>query len=123
MQDSTSSASGITSMKLPVIVEAALANICSITGLVFFFFEKENLYVRAHALQSVLFFLISAIIGFPFFLLCVCVGGALEGIYIALLVIYFLLRIALIVLACVFAKNETFFSIPFIKELILKLAN
>ncbi|ELP91938.1 hypothetical protein EIN_399980 [Entamoeba invadens IP1] len=114
---------GVTSLKMPVIVEAALANLCAIASLIFFAFEKENLYVRAHALHSIFFFVVCAIIGFPFFLFCVILGGAMEGIYIALIVIYCVLRIVLIVLACVFAKSERFLTLPILSSFILKLAN
>ncbi|KAL7721549.1 Uncharacterized protein QTN25_001216 [Entamoeba marina] len=117
------SATGLTSLKLPVIAEAAIANIGSIPGLIFFFFEKENLFVRAHALQSVFFFLICAIIGLPFYIFCVALGGAMEWIYIVLLIGYCLARVALIVLACVTAKTEKFISIPILREYILKFAN
>ena len=119
----TETSSGVTTMRCPVIVESALSEICSITGLIFFFFEKENLYTRAHALQSILFFLFCALVSIPFFILNVIVGGAFEYVFIGLIVLYFVLRVVLIVMAVLFAKNEQFTSIPLIKDVILKLAN
>ena len=70
-----------------------------------------------------LYFLVAALVGFPFYLLCVILGGACEIIFGILIGLFLLGRVALIVLACVFAGSETFISIPFVKQLILKFAN
>ena len=115
--------SGVTTMRMPVIVESAISEICSVTGLIFFFFEKENLYTRAHALQSIFFFLFCAVVSIPFFILNVVIGGAFEYVFICLIVLYVILRVVLVVFACLYAKNEQFVSIPIVKDLILKLAN
>jgi uncharacterized membrane protein len=56
-QSSAASASGPTSMGMQPNVAAGLSYILGwITGLIFFLVEKQNRFVRFHAMQSILFF-------------------------------------------------------------------
>ena len=56
-QQSSASASGPTSMGMQPNVEAGLSYVLGwITGLIFFLVEKQNRFVRFHAMQSILFF-------------------------------------------------------------------
>src|SRR6266568_6169396 len=56
-QSTAASASGATSMGMQPNVAAGLSYVLGwITGLVFFLMEKQNRFVRFHAMQSILFF-------------------------------------------------------------------
>ena len=121
--DSQVGAISSTSLGLSSAIEAAISNICSISALIMFFLERENLYVRAHCIQSIFYFLICCIISLPFFIFCLCFGGAMEIIFIIMIVTYFIGRIVLIGLSIYFAREEVFLSVPLIKNVILKLAN
>jgi len=56
-QSTAASASGATSMGMQPNVAAGLSYVLGwITGLVFFLVEKQNRFVRFHAMQSILFF-------------------------------------------------------------------
>jgi uncharacterized membrane protein len=56
-QSSAAGASGATSMGMQPNVAAGLSYVLGwITGLVFFLVEKQNRFVRFHAMQSILFF-------------------------------------------------------------------
>ena len=87
------------------------------------FLEKGNVYVREHGLQSVLYFIVCALISVIPFILCLFVGGFFEILMIILIVVYVIGRIALIVLACLFASTENFISIPGLKQLIENFSN
>lgn len=91
---------GPSTMNMDPKVAAGLSYVLTwVTGLVFFFMEKQNRFVRFHAMQSVLFFggltvlnIILGVLGnFPFIGLLASILGGLLGIvwvvgYIVLLI-------------------------------------
>ena len=91
---------GPSSMNMDPKIAAGLSYVLTwVTGLIFFFVEKQNRFVRFHAMQSVLFFggltvlnIILGVLGnFPFIGLLASILGGLLGIvwvvgYIVLLI-------------------------------------
>jgi uncharacterized membrane protein len=98
----TQSPLGPTSMGMQPNVEAGLSYVLTwVTGLIFFFMEKQNRFVRFHAMQSILFFggltvlrIVLSVLGafdVPFLGLILALLGVLIGIvglvgYIVLLI-------------------------------------
>ncbi|KAL7713163.1 Uncharacterized protein QTN25_009226 [Entamoeba marina] len=60
-----SRSTGSTSLGIPVIVESILASLSALSGLVILYTEKTNSFCKAHALQSVLLFVMFLIISTP----------------------------------------------------------
>ena len=121
-------------------VAAALSYIW-IVGLIFFFIEKENRFVRFHAIQSVIFAIASSIIVVVLVVLTMIltivmgVGGAMVGGGLGLIVsllgwliwLLFALVILLILLGLVFAAYKAYqgekFKLPFIGNMAEKIVD
>jgi uncharacterized membrane protein len=121
-------------------VAAALSYIW-IVGLIFFFTEKENKYIRFHAMQSIIFGIANSIIMFVLAIVAVVltfafgIGGAIVGggmgTIIGLLVwliwlLFWLLAMVLLIgliLAAVKAYQGKMFKLPIIGNMAEKIVN
>jgi uncharacterized membrane protein len=121
-------------------VAAALSYIW-IVGLIFFFIEKENKFIRFHALQSVIFGIATSIVMFVLAILAVImtfafgIGGAMVGggigAIIHLLVwliwlLFWLVGLALLlglIFAAVKAYQGITFKLPIIGNMAEKIVN
>jgi uncharacterized membrane protein len=121
-------------------VAAALSYIW-IVGLIFFFIEKENKFIRFHALQSILFGIANSVILFVLAILAVImtfafgIGGAMVGggigTLISLLVwliwlLFWLVAMALflgLIFAAVKAYQGKTFKLPIIGNMAEKIVN
>ena len=121
-------------------VAAALSYIW-IVGLIFFFIEKENKFIRFHALQSILFgiansiimvvlVIVATILSFISLGASVTIGGGL-GLIISLLVwlvwlLFFLVALALLlglIFAAIKAYQGQLFKLPIIGNMAEKIVN
>ena len=121
-------------------VAAALSYIW-IVGLIFFFIEKENRFVRFHAMQSVIFGIANTVIivvlmVLTFILTIVMgIGGAMVGGVLGLIVsllgwliwLLFVLVILAMLLGLVFAAVKAYggqmYKLPFIGNMAENIAN
>ena len=121
-------------------VAAALSYIW-IVGLIFFFIEKENRFVRFHALQSIIFGIANSVILVVLAVLTMVltivmgVGGAMVGGALGLIVsllgwliwLLFALVIIVLLLGLVFAAVKAYqgqmFKLPFIGNMAEKIVN
>jgi len=121
-------------------VAAALSYIW-IVGLIFFFIEKENRFVRFHALQSVIFGIANSVILVLLSVLTMIltivmgVGGAMVGGVLGLIVsllgwliwLLFALVIVLLLLGLIFAAYKAYqgekFKLPFIGNMAEKIVD
>jgi uncharacterized membrane protein len=121
-------------------VAAALSYIW-IVGLIFFFIEKENRFVRFHALQSIIFGIANTVIMAVFAVLAVIltfafgIGGAIVGgglgtlvsllVWLVWLLFWAIALVFLIglVLAAVKAYQGQMFKLPIIGNMAEKIVN
>ncbi|GAB1222795.1 hypothetical protein ENUP19_0121G0153 [Entamoeba nuttalli] len=112
-----------TTLSCSVPVLSLLATVFGwVGGIIIFFLEKQNVYVRAVALQS---FIINGIV-FMVALFCLCFYWA--GLFFVICFwIMFVITIAVIVVLAVIAfiksKSGDFIGIPFLDRWILSIAN
>ena len=121
-------------------VAAAISYIW-IVGLIFFFLEKENRFVRFHALQSVLFGIANSVIMFVLAIVAVIltfafgIGGAIVGgglgmlihmlVWVIWLVFWLFVLVFLVglVFAAVKAYQGQMFKLPIIGNIAEKIVN
>jgi uncharacterized membrane protein len=121
-------------------VAAALSYIW-IVGLIFFFIEKENRFVRFHAMQSIIFGIANSVILVLLSVLTMIltivmgVGGAMVGGVLGLIVsllgwliwLLFALVIVLLLLGLIFAAYKAYqgekFKLPFIGNIAEKIVD
>lgn len=120
-------APGKTSMGMEQNVEAALSYLCCwLTGLVFFLLEKENNFVRFHAMQSIIAFGALFVIGIG--LQIVEVGLRLVGIPLVWLfgtavhVVLSLVALAMFLICIINAFQGNRFHLPVVGEMAEKYA-
>ncbi|BFU20045.1 hypothetical protein CL6EHI_054480 [Entamoeba histolytica] len=112
-----------TTLSCSVPVLSLLATVFGwVGGIIIFFLEKQNVYVRAVALQS---FIINGIV-FMVALFCLCFYWA--GLFFVICFwIMFVITIAVIIVLAVIAfiksKSGDFIGIPFLDRWILSIAN
>ena len=105
-----------------------------ISGLVFFLMEKDSKLVRFHAMQSILFCVVVAVLGIALWVvtfLFLLVGAMLPDIMGSLLAlfgtfIWLLFSVALLIawiLCLVRAYQGQFFKLPFIGNMAEKIVN
>jgi uncharacterized membrane protein len=112
---------GPSSIGLDPKVSAGLSYLVGILGLIFFFIEKQNRFVRFHALQSILLHISAIILYFILFILFFAVAiavnsGALATLFTCL---FGLVGIALLVgwlIAMIQAFTGKFFKLPLIGD-------
>lgn len=135
MQNPSPSLSGKSSTGLDENIAALLAYIFGwVSGLIFFLIEKDSKLVRFHAMQSILFNVLIAVVVFVGWILTVIVVliassladalGAISGL-LALL-IWLVISVGLLatlILCLVRAYQGKFFKLPFIGDLAEKIAN
>ena len=114
---------GFTSTKLPVALEAFLSTFSVLSSAIFFFTEKQNVYCRSCALQSFIWFYVCFLASFPFYLTCIAFGGVAEMIMIIYVVVYWIFKVIMIIMAVVGARSENFIAIPPFTHLINKYAS
>jgi uncharacterized membrane protein len=115
---------------------AAALSYIWIVGLIFYFIEKENRFVRFHAMQSILFgitntvvmgllVVVAIIMTFAFGIGGAIVGGAL-GMIVNLLLIFWLIALVFLVgliFAAVKAYQGQMFKLPIIGNMAEKIVN
>lgn len=105
-----------------------------VSGLVFFLIEKDSKLVRFHAMQSILFCVVVAVLGFAlwivtFLLLIVAamlpdVMGTLFGLLATLIWLIFSIAFLIAWILCVVrAYQGQFFKLPVIGNMAEKIAN
>lgn len=100
---------GKTSTGMQPNVAALLAYLVGfITGIIFYLIEKENKFVRFHAMQSIVTFGFLFVVGFVL---------AVSGIGIALLPVLWVLEIVLWVVLMVKAYQGEMFKLPVIGDI------
>ncbi|EDR23230.1 hypothetical protein EDI_255220 [Entamoeba dispar SAW760] len=112
-----------TSLSCSVPILSILATVFGwIGGIIIFFLEKQNVYVRAVALQS---FIINGIVFMItlFFLIFYWAGLFFVVCFWIMFVVAILVIIILVVLAFIKAKSGVFLGVPFLDKWILKIAN
>ena len=132
------SSSGIGS--LDPKVAAALSYIW-IVGLIFYFMEKENRFVRFHAMQSIIFGIVNSVVVVVLMVLAFIltivmgVGGAMVGGALGLIVsllgwlvwLLFVLVILVMVLGLIFAAYKAYqgqkFKLPIIGNMAENIVN
>jgi uncharacterized membrane protein len=120
---------------------AAAISYIWIVGLVFFFLEKENKFVRFHAMQSILFGIANSVIMVVLVILATIltvvfgIGGAMVGGGVATLVslfvwliwlLFWLIAMAMfvgLIFAAVKAYQGQMFKLPIIGNMAEKIAN
>ena len=120
---------------------AAAISYIWIVGLIFFFLEKENKFIRFHAMQSVLFGIANSIIMVVLVILATIltvvfgIGGAMVGGGVATLVslfvwliwlLFWLIAMAMfvgLIFAAVKAYQGQMFKLPIIGNMAEKIAN
>jgi uncharacterized membrane protein len=123
---------GKTSMGLETNVAAALSYI-GIVGLIFFFIEKENRFVRFHAMQGILtgigagvLVFILAIVTMIIGLILANVSGALAAIFSMLLYLVILLlwlgALGALIFGAVKAYKGEKYKFPFVGDMAEKIA-
>lgn len=99
---------------------AGLAYVGSIiTGLIFFFSEKESKFVKFHSLQSILLFIITVAVNISIAVTRATIGR-LPGIKLALRItegVFTPLVLILFIIAMIFAFRNVKFKIPFIGKI------
>ncbi|HEV7744559.1 MAG TPA: DUF4870 domain-containing protein [Pyrinomonadaceae bacterium] len=121
-------------------VAAALAYIW-IVGLIFYFMEKENRFVRFHAMQSILFGIANSVILIALSILASILtavfsvggavvgggGGAIMGLLVMLIWLLFSLVCLLLFAGLVFAAYKAYqgekFKLPFIGNMAEKIVD
>ena len=105
-----------------------------VSGLIFFLIEKDSKLVRFHAMQSILFNVLSAIVFFIGWIVTVIIVliasaladvlGALSGLLAGLVWLIIIVGLLLtFVLLLVKAYQGKFFKLPFIGDFAEKIAN
>jgi uncharacterized membrane protein len=121
-------------------VAAALSYIW-IVGLIFFFIEKENRYVRFHAMQSIIFGIANSVIMIALAILASILtvvfgvggavvgggGGAIMSLLVSLIWLLFSVAGLLLFLGLVFAAYKAYqgekFKLPFIGNMAEKIVD
>jgi uncharacterized membrane protein len=135
MQNSPPASTAKSSTGLDENIAALLAYIFGwVSGLVFFLIEKDSKLVRFHAMQSILFCIVIAVLGFAlwivtFLLLIVAamlpdVMGTLFGLLATLIWLIFSIAGLIAWILCVVrAYQGQFFKLPVIGNMAEKIAN
>ncbi|ELP87495.1 hypothetical protein EIN_097820 [Entamoeba invadens IP1] len=113
---------GVTSTHIPVMLEAFLSSFFVLSSAIFFFVEKTNVYCRAVAMQSIIWFFILFIIALPFYMACIAFGGFGEVVMMVYVLLYIIFKIALILMAVIRAHSEVFLAVPPFGNIINKYA-
>jgi uncharacterized membrane protein len=135
MQNSPPASTAKSSTGLDENIAALLAYIFGwVSGLVFFLIEKDSKLVRFHAMQSILFCIVIAVLGFAlwivtFLLLIVAamlpdVMGTLFGLLATLIWLIFSIAGLIAWILCVVRAYQCqFFKLPVIGNMAEKIAN
>src|SRR5712691_264667 len=113
---------GKTSMGLDANVAALLSYVLApITGLVFFLVEKENRFVRFHAMQSILFGAAWVIVGIAFTFISITLAimdiGILSLLFWPIRLIFWLGFFAVWIMLLIKAYQGQMFKLPIIGKM------
>jgi uncharacterized membrane protein len=112
---------GPTSMGMAAHVAGALSYIFGwITGLIFFLAERDNKFVRFHAMQSILLSLTFIVLWFIFYVLLIPMLLSGLGGLLLLMPFVWLLGFALVIVCIVQAATGKWFKLPLIGEIAMK---
>jgi uncharacterized membrane protein len=135
MQNPPPVATGKSSTGLDENIAALLAYIFGwVSGLVFFLIEKDSKLVRFHAMQSILFCVVVAVLGIALWIVTVLlllvaamlpdVMGTLFGLLGTLIWLIFSIAFLIAWILCVVrAYQSQFFKLPVIGNMAEKIAN
>jgi len=119
---------GKTSMGLDANVAALLSYVLTwVTGLVFFLVEKENRFVRFHAMQSILFgacwFIIAIVFMFVSITLAMMDIGLLSLLFVPIRIIFWLGFFAAWIMLLIKAYQGQMFKLPIIGKMAEGIVN